>query len=440
MNKKGFVLSTYVYMLLVFFLLLLGTMLVVLNNTKLLSNKLKEGTQESSGLIDKDFSFVLLGDKEVITRVGEEYTDKGFEVKTVKGVDLSEYVITKNDVDTDTIGDYEISYKVTYNGVTKELTRIVHVVDNIGVSYLNTLYQYRKDENGLIIDDTDDENLRYSGSNGDVKNYVEFGNTGELWRIIGVFDVKETESSTAVPRIKLVRNESIGKYSWDSSATDVNAGSGVNEWSEADLNTLLNNTYYNKTTSTTCYNGLNNAYRSCDFTSTGLGSTAKSMITSAVWNTGGVNWSQGAVVKNSYAAERGTVTGKICESDTMYNGAYYCTDEVTRTTSYTDEIGLIYLSDYLYASKDTNCRTKGTNESYYCKNDNWLHTGYHYWLLSPNADSAYSTHSWIANGLGRTGTDHAGYASGVRPSVYLKSNIKITGGTGTETDPYKLSL
>ena len=41
-NNKGMILSTYVYMLLVFFLLLLGTMLVVLNNTKLLADKLKE--------------------------------------------------------------------------------------------------------------------------------------------------------------------------------------------------------------------------------------------------------------------------------------------------------------------------------------------------------------------------------------------------------------
>ena len=62
-NKKGFILSTYVYILLVFFLLLLGTMLAVLNNTRILSNKLKEQSSNTSGLVNKDFSFVLLGDK-----------------------------------------------------------------------------------------------------------------------------------------------------------------------------------------------------------------------------------------------------------------------------------------------------------------------------------------------------------------------------------------
>lgn len=63
--------------------------------------------------MDKDYSFVLLGNKEEIVRKDEEYSDKGFIAKTIKGVDLSEYVITENNVDTSVIGDYEISYKVT---------------------------------------------------------------------------------------------------------------------------------------------------------------------------------------------------------------------------------------------------------------------------------------------------------------------------------------
>ena len=49
-NNKGMILSTYVYMLLVFFLLLLGTMLVVLNNTKLLADKLKENAKDNPAL------------------------------------------------------------------------------------------------------------------------------------------------------------------------------------------------------------------------------------------------------------------------------------------------------------------------------------------------------------------------------------------------------
>ena len=317
-----------------------------------------------------------------------------------------------------------------------EIQELGTIEYGIGVDYINALYNNEtyKEAYGLEKDDTSDENIRYTGLQ--VNNYVKFND--ELWRIVGIFNV--SDGTTTEDRIKLVRDNSIGSFSWDSSANGVNNGAGVNEWSEADLNALLNNTYYNKTTSTTCYNGWNNKYANCDFTSTGLGSAAKSMITSTVWNTGGVTWGQGGVAKNSYTAERGTVTGKECTSDTMSNGAYYCTDEVTRTTSDTEIIGLIYPSDYLYASKDTNCRTKGTNESYYCKNDNWLHTGYHYWLLSPLATSTSSTYSWFANRNAHLSNGVVINAYGVRPSVYLKSNVQITGGVGSKLNPYTLSV
>lgn len=53
---------------------------------------------------------------------------------------------------------------------------------------------------------------RYIGS--DPNNYVEFNN--ELWRIIGVFKV-EDENGNWKERIKIVRNENIGKMAWDDS-------------------------------------------------------------------------------------------------------------------------------------------------------------------------------------------------------------------------------
>ena len=79
-----------------------------------------------------------------------------------------------------------------------------------------------------------------------------------LWRIIGVFDGK----------LRIMRDESIGNYSWDTSASDINNGMGINEWSQADLMKLLNLGYdseliggslwYNHQ-SGTCYNGQNNS-------------------------------------------------------------------------------------------------------------------------------------------------------------------------------------
>ena len=75
---------------------------------------------------------------------------------------------------------------------------------------IDLMYQYESGTNGLEQDDTTDKNIRYVGAN--PKNYVEFANTGELWRIIGVFNVKDSTGKIE-RKIKLVRNESLGNFS-----------------------------------------------------------------------------------------------------------------------------------------------------------------------------------------------------------------------------------
>ena len=107
--------------------------------------------------------------------------------------------------------------------------------------YITNLLEY--DGEGLKIDNTEDENIRYYGSN--PNNYVKFNN--ELWRIIGVFG----------DNVKLIRKDSLGDLSWDSSESSVNNGYGVNEWSQADLKNYLNTMYYGGTT-VTCYGRYNN--------------------------------------------------------------------------------------------------------------------------------------------------------------------------------------
>src|SRR5699024_11425458 len=108
--------------------------------------------------------------------------------------------------------------------------------------------------------------------------------TCELWRIIGVFN----------GRAKIVRGESIGTYSWDSSSSTSNSGYGVNNWSQADVMKLLNSGYesesvggslYYNGASGNCYSGRSNATTACDFTSTGLkNEETRWMIDNATWN------------------------------------------------------------------------------------------------------------------------------------------------------------
>ena len=232
-NKKGFILSTYVYILLVFFLLLLGTMLAVLNNTRLLSNKLKEQSSNTSGLINKDFSFVLLGDKEMILFKGEEFIDPGYIIKSSGGNDLSDIVKVTGSVNNNVIGNYELTYTAIYNGVTKTISRNVEVVIPTLVQKIESLVT---DTNTEGLELTSDGNIRYTGSS--PKNYIKFND--ELWRIIGIFNMTTASGSTE-KLVKIVRNEQFSQtMSWDSSASDVNGGVGVNEWSQADLMAMLN--------------------------------------------------------------------------------------------------------------------------------------------------------------------------------------------------------
>ena len=71
----------------------------------------------------------------------------------------------------------------------------------------------------LKFDNTADNNLRYVGAN--PNNYVSFNN--ELWRIIGVFNNIDDDTGMTETRLKIVRNESIGTYSWDNKNLDIGA-------------------------------------------------------------------------------------------------------------------------------------------------------------------------------------------------------------------------
>ena len=306
---------------------------------------------------------------------------------------------------------------------------------------------------GLITDDTDDHNIRYAG--GSPKNYISFNN--ELWRIIGTFNVT-TSSGNTEKLMKIVRNEQFSTgMSWDSSTGnnngthedgEVNDGLGVNQWGAstytngsayegADLMTMLN-TYYIGTNTTCNYcNNSNQGTCTNDCTSSvnQIDSAYRNMIEEVVWNTGAITNASSIERSSAYTQERvseiganGAGTGKICTSGT------YCNDTVTRTITWTGKVGLIYPSDYGYASASgTDIRNSAIGTT------NWLNTGSYYWTLSPVADSvgAFFASRVVPGGVGRS---NASNWFGVRPAIYLKSDVFITSGDGSEGDPYQISM
>ena len=298
------------------------------------------------------------------------------------------------------------------------------------------------DKNGAELKQTEAlTEYRYSGSNEVVKNYVTFND--ELWRIIGVFPTDDGTGKIE-NRLKIVREESVGDYSWDTSDSGVNSGYGINQWGEsgayegADLMRLLNpgyedesinnSLYYNRD-SGTCYNDCYNVTTTCDFTNNGLTEKAQSMIDDAKWYVAATNYE--VVASESYKEERGTTVGTTDVGIT-----------VAKTTSWIGKVGLMYPSDYGYASSD--CRNGEyilwdyNNEI--CKNTNYLYNTNYQWLLSARTLHSPFVHYITINGeLSRTGGDTASLSYGIRPVVYLSSSVKIISGDGTSSNPYILS-
>ncbi len=349
---------------------------------------------------------------------------------------------------------------------------------DFGEKYANDIYTFNDVEYGPYgeydsIESCQENNVDYEGT----CEIIHHQGEPLYWRIIGLVNTPEGQ------RIKLIKNDSIGNYSWDSSYIDVNYAYGVNEWSQSDLMKLLNPGYeenkdqictptedgYDVTCSEgnlvnnslywdggegKCYNSIYNIATDCDFTNNSLPSNLKQMIKEITWNTGSNETEYNASninVNEFYNLERSSNTGDICKEDNGGNGGNYCNDSVNRTTSWQGKVGLIYPSDYGYATSGgtetnrTSCFESALNSwnnfSYNeCTNNDWLLSSSYYWTLSPIAFSAHSDLVFDVDSSGLVGLEGAYNARGVRPSVYLSSNVVVLSGDGSHESPYTLGL
>ena len=285
------------------------------------------------------------------------------------------------------------------------------------------------EQTGVLTD------YRYIGS--DPNNYVTFND--ETWRIIGVFTVDDGTGNVE-ERLKLIRYESIGDYSWDNKDTSTGAESayGKNNWTDARLNYLLNpghesesigGSLYWNSGSGTCYSDYGNATTNCNFTTTGLKEEAREMIGDTLWYLGGSSTYNDVTASMFYERERGT---------TVYSG---------RDTSWVGKVGLMYPSDYGYATSggsttDRNaCLNKELNrwnssDFSDCKNNDWIFNSSYQWTITPLASNSHIVFILYSTGLVFTDSEYK--ARGVRPVVFLKSSIKIVDGDGSSSNPYIL--
>ena len=299
---------------------------------------------------------------------------------------------------------------------------------------INEVYTGTDGENGLYYHDADlangaqDNSYRYSGAN--PNNYVCFGSDEEtcpaekLYRIIGVFD-DDKDSNYQIKLIKAdyttsdmlgtdgrdyygaysnstsnykgsMELSTIAGYRWNYD-TSVNSG-GSNNWTTSEFNTInLNTNYWNY-----------------------LDTTWQDLIATTIWHLGGMT-SSSNTVKEFYDGER---------NNTGYG---------SNPTTYTDEIGLMYPSDYGYAANpDAWTKDISDYDSSTIKSNNWLYMGLYEWTITPR--SSYSNHVFYVNNNGHLSSSHASNGYAARPVFYLKSNVALQGGNGTSNDPFILAV
>ena len=337
-----------------------------------------------------------------------------------------------------------------------------------------TISNLAKTDTVNLATDDQDKNVRYIGK--DPSNYVYFNcsnynnptaDTCELWRIIGVFNNVTKSDGTKENLVKIIRNDSLGKYYWDYKNNGVGTATeydGSNDWSDSQLMMMLNPTNYLKsgykisgdvvldTNNQEIYSKMGSYYNgtkgcspseinsgatfSCtevDFTSAGLkNDTTRNAIEEVVWNLGGVS-SPSSPVSTFYTGERGT---------TVYSG---------RPTTWTGKIGLMYPSDYGYATSGGTTKDRAAclaKELYNwdssdfsdCKENDYLYNSSLYqFTLSPYSAAPRAEHVFIVDWSGRVVIDGS-FTRAVRPALFLKSNIQVDKGTGEKSNPYTLKM
>ncbi len=312
-------------------------------------------------------------------------------------------------VDTTKLNEKKYSYRFRVNinneaAPVKEDHALTFAKSKVGTDGLEQITHTI--DNTLQVDSKFATEYRYRGGDSVVKNYVTFNN--ETWRIIGVIPTEDTDGNVE-NRIKIIRDASIGNMEWNT--TEDTTTSSYNNWVTGTLNTYLNNDYYNTLTS-----------------------DAKYMIGTAKYYLGGYNTSQ-ITTDVMWQYER--------KNEANRTGYYYGTNPIMLNDT-SKKIAIMYASDYGYAASkectsnlfdydDTSCKT--TN--------NWLDKSETTWLLAQYSDS-HEHAFYIDRGEYVALPSSNGYVYGdiyaVQPVLTLSSNVKISSGSGTSSDPYKLSL
>ena len=294
-------------------------------------------------------------------------------------------------------------------------------------SYITNLYTGTQGKNGIYYHDAtltngaNDNSYRYAGASDQVNNYVCFGSnvtpcpTDNLYRIIGVFgdkvklikadyatstllgtdgDYKQAYTATGLDSSNYKENNlaNVAAYNWNKS--------NQNTWSLSNLNkTNLNKNFI-----------------------TNIGADWAAKIDDTTWKVGGNTWSN-----------IGTQPAKTVYQNEINNPV----------TTYSAKIGLMYVSDYMYAAPQDKWTLVGnrseTTDYRAATSVNWMYMGLYEWTISRGADNAYYVFYVIYAGCVEINGGVGGNAFGARPVFSLTSSVNYVSGSGTAADPITIN-
>ena len=306
--------------------------------------------------------------------------------------------------------------------VAKNGDNLVTALETLGAKgnlSLTGLYHH----DASLTNGAGDNSYRFAGAN--PNNYVCFGSddttcpVDNLYRIIGVIDGKvKLIHAYGATTTMLGTNEGyvstygsafsykgngdltkIGRYKWNKT--------GDNTWSTSTTNTInLNNNFL------TYLDSKNTKW--------------KTMIADTTWYVGGMTSNNGfqSNAKTAYDYEVGA--------------------NKDATTTVNTKIGLMYVSEYYYATTSDYWTLPGVdangNDYRAAINDNWLYTGLNEWTLSRRSDASNLALNVHVVGIVLDGDVDDSGGSAVRPSFSLSSSVKYESGSGTASNPIRLKI
>ena len=370
------------------------------------------GNYKEMGLLpDNDYVYEINTTRTVCTDPNAilNIVDREIEVKTTMDLDCNIYVdiisLTGGGLNTNLMGAYfEENKPAGYRGSSHT------------DSATQNLYRY-----------TGSYQSSDSGYAGNVDNYICLGSDASscpddnIYRIVGIVAEDDATTGLEAGMTKVIKIATIGNYAWDGGTTVDDANRNVNSttytskytcrttngdrnsgcfplWHESYLNTgILNTTYYN-------------------------GLSFKDKIAAVKWHCWVGTYLEEPTAAGEYESE-------------------LCSNTATR-------IGLLYGGDYLNSYDNGTTKATSSNRGWLAfSNEQWVipNWGLFYggssnyswgaWRISSDGNLFYAS-AWGYFNMRSPGLMHGG--DEVFPVFYLNKNVRITSGTGTYADPFRV--